>query len=99
MTSSTKPDIVEHVARAIFARKNPAEFLDHMYSYEREDSIVSARAAIRATLEYARDNVSDRMELSGLDAEKMEMGPVSLFSAMIDALLSEIDQGGNDGPR
>ena len=85
-TTPEKADIVEHVERAIFGECQG-------YSYKPE-----ARAAIRATLEYLRENVSEEMARAWhkdfddwLDERiKDEFHP---FRAMLSAALNDIEGG------
>jgi len=51
-------------------------------------------ATIRAVLEYARDNVSDRMEAAGeeIPDEVFVDEAKNVFRAMIDTLLKEIEE-------
>jgi len=53
-----------------------------------------ATATIRAALEYARDNVSDRMEAAGeeIPDEVFVDEAKNVFRAMIDTLLKEIEE-------
>ena len=53
-----------------------------------------ARAAIRSFIEYARDNVTDRMEAAGEEVpdEVFIDEAKNVFRAMITALLNEIEE-------
>jgi hypothetical protein len=104
-------DIVEHVARAIYERE-PSYWEGHSTPWDKQregkrDVIrEDARAAIRATLEYLRENVSDAVGVAGglkLEAIMFEddsegtgvifndVKPV--FRAMISAALNDIEGG------
>lgn len=81
-------NIVDHVHTAMWAN-----------SFRSDDQQTMARAAIRATLEYARDHVSENMRIDGEDAyfdhrhsltgEALD----SSFRAMLSALLKECEGG------
>lgn len=54
-----------------------------------------ARAAIRATLEFARGNISEKMTTAGLTGSLLDASEIKeSFRAVIGALLSEIEQDG-----
>lgn len=93
--------IVEHVARAT----NHAESEPHktetgygdIYGWDdvmpavRERHLLIARAAIRATLEHARDNISRNMYRAASDALVPPGDAAACFVAMTEALLEELD--------
>lgn len=109
-------DIVEHVARAIYER-GPSYIEDVCIPWDRqrdgkrEVHRDDARAAIRATLEYARDNVSENMVVTGRLADdvlgKFVDGVLGhtdpreavegIFRAMITTLLAELDGTESEG--
>lgn len=111
MTSSTKSGIVEHVKRAqeeataIFHRQQAT--IPHSVLAMRGETLptMRARAAIRATLEYARERAKfndpavDAILNADLDIywgyyAKGPGGPDDVARVFIDALLLEIDQEG-----
>lgn len=79
--------LVEHVGNAIFEAMDITDGLDGTAAEN------YARAAIRATLEYARDNVSQGMIYAGQEIpdEIFVDEAENVFRAMIDALLAELD--------
>ena len=82
-------DIVEHVGRAIA----DADMEDYMEFYHLHDA--RARAAIRATLEFLRENVSDNM-VATFDRHCDEHGQCLVktgFRAMLSAALNDIEGG------
>jgi hypothetical protein len=86
MTEREKADIVEHVERAIFGECQG-------YSYKPE-----ARAAIRATLEYLRENVSEKVAEAFQDAafEYREGSFITReqgVSRVVSAALNDIEGG------
>jgi hypothetical protein len=91
--SSTKPALVEHVSKAIFNAMDVTDGLDG------EAAKTYAHAAIIATLQYARDNVSAKMEDAGVRIQRdrlyddPEAEPDVIFRAMLEALLQEIGDG------
>lgn len=112
-------NIVEHVKFAIAGAQlgymanlrtnaNNGRFkVGETYAFEHEGDMI-ARAAVRATLEHARDNITDTIALAGFLADD-PLGKLvdraaghggshqsvdDIFRAMIDALLQEIGGGG-----
>ena len=88
-------DIVEHVANSILdcgeGDISPLAYVDPHKA---------ARAAIRATLEYLRENVSEKMEDAGIAVQRNvlfddpEADPCSIFGAMLSAALNDIERTG-----
>lgn len=99
-------DIVEHVAKAMCEHDHgPASSSAWNVHFGQYREV--AAPAIRATLEYLRENPGKAAILSGVDhrlsttlsgSNTWPDDTAALFRAMLSAALNEIE-GGTDGPR
>ena len=100
-------DIVEHVARAIYENPTYCDgvliFWRELPEEKRESVREDARAAIRATLEYLRENPGKAAILSGVDhrlsttlsgSNTWPDDTAALLRAMLSAALNDIERTG-----
>lgn len=99
MTNSTKQALVKHVERAVadgsYRRQQAMQRLAGPLREQHRacDPRHRVEDAIRATLEWARDSVSEGMRDEGRKIHLYIADPDVTFRAMLSALIQELDKG------